>query len=58
MKISCTTKEKDNVKRILLRSDFCPFSGIENDYRCEPDRCGICIEEHIEWDVKDGDGDG
>lgn len=55
MKISCTKKEKDNMKRILLRSDFCLFDGIETEYRCEPDYCSTCYEEHIEWDVKEGD---
>lgn len=56
MKISCTTEEKDNMKRILLRSDFCLFNGIEEyQYRCEPGYCDTCYEEHIEWDVKDGD---
>lgn len=58
MKISCTMKEKENMVRILDTSDFCPFDGIETGFRCEPDRCGICIDEHIEWDVKDGGKDG
>ena len=58
MKISCTDKEKENMIQIMYNSEYCPFDGIENDYRCEPGYCLTCFEQHIEWDVKDGDGDG
>ena len=58
MKISCTEKEKDNMIRIMYNSDICPFDGIENDYRCEPGYCMTCYEQHIKWEVKEGDGDG
>lgn len=55
MKITCTTKEKENLIRVMCNSDFCLFDGITICFECVPEYCNICYENHIVWDVKGGD---
>ena len=57
MKITCTSGEKKVLMMILENeANLCPFDVLEETY-CNG-KCRECLEKNIEWDVKDGDGDG
>jgi len=49
MKIICTKSEKEKLLKVIYKSASCPFE----DIRCVDDPCLVCIERHIDWEVKD-----
>ena len=56
MKISCTKREK-SVLIIAIR-DFTGCSFLHRDEKCEEiGDCDKCVEQAIEWQIEDGDGE-
>ena len=55
MKITCTKREKEIILKAFDLADLCPFEENFSEF-CKPGtECHFCCQDHIEWDVKDGD---
>ena len=57
MKISCTKKQKRMLIFAMARSNDCLFPVDIVDCR-KMENCEQCLEENIDWQIEDGDGDG
>ena len=57
MKINCTKREKEIILKAFHDADLCPFEE-RFGVICCPGSCDACCEKNIDWDMKDGDGDG
>ena len=54
MKIICTKQEKADIIEALMDASWC-FAPNENEDCVYDSGCGDCIENHIEWEITDGD---
>lgn len=57
MKIECTKEEKRMLIRSVVKSSICPFpASIDCPVElCQQPSCVRCMNENIEWVIKDGE---
>lgn len=56
MKIVCTQEEKEMLIESIVKSTLCPLlASIDCPVEiCQRQQCTKCMNEKIEWEIKDG----